>query len=157
MSQCVDEADSSGRSFWSSLNSCSLPNPILSLELPTLNLRTRLPIYCSGSHYGWTSACTSSQLLLSSSVRHLCVPKLISDFFVLEEKFRPPASTTGAAALAGSFGLIYSAWIEHASAINGKFPYPFLNVMSIDQRIIFYIVSVVGALATFRFLNSLHR
>jgi hypothetical protein len=84
-------------------------------------------------------------------------PKLISDFFVLEEKFRPPASTTGAAALAGSFGLIYSAWIEHASAINGKFPYPFLNVMSIEQRIVFYIVSVVGALATFRLLNSLHR
>jgi TRAP-type C4-dicarboxylate transport system permease small subunit len=76
---------------------------------------------------------------------------------VLEEKFRPPASTTGAALLAGSFGLVYSAWIEHASAINGKFPYPFLNVMSIEQRIIFYIVSVVGALATFRFLNSLHR
>jgi hypothetical protein len=76
---------------------------------------------------------------------------------VLEEKFRPPASTTGAAFLAGSFGLVYSAWIEHASAINGKFPYPFLNVMSIEQRIIFYVVSVVGALATFRFLNSLHR
>jgi hypothetical protein len=79
------------------------------------------------------------------------------DFFVLEEKFRPPASTTGAALLAGSFGLVYSAWIEHASAINGKFPYPFLNVMSIEQRVVFYIISVVGALATFRFLNSLHR
>jgi predicted outer membrane lipoprotein len=84
-------------------------------------------------------------------------PKLISDFFVLEEKFRPPASTIGAPMLAASFGLVYSLWIEHAATINHKFPYPFLNVMSVEQRIVFYIVAVVGALATFRLLNSLHR
>jgi hypothetical protein len=59
--------------------------------------------------------------------------------------------------LAASFGLVYSLWIEHAATINHKFPYPFLNVMSVEQRIVFYIVAVVGALATFRFLNSLHR
>jgi hypothetical protein len=79
------------------------------------------------------------------------------DFFVLEDKFRPPASTTGATVLAASFGLVYSLWIEHAATINGKFPYPFLTVMSGEQRIIFYIVAVIGALATFRLLNSLHR
>jgi len=82
---------------------------------------------------------------------------LMIDFFVLEKKFKPPASTKGANALATGFGLVYALWIEHAATINHKFPYPFLNVMSVYQRIIFYIFAVIGALATFRLLNSLHR
>jgi len=69
MSSHVNEAYDSGQSYWSSLNLCSLLNPILSLEQPMLNLPTKLPICCSGSHYGWTSVCTSFQLSLLSSVR----------------------------------------------------------------------------------------
>jgi hypothetical protein len=82
---------------------------------------------------------------------------LMIDFFVLEKKYKPPASTKGANALATGFGLVYALWIEHAATINHKFPYPFLNVMSVYQRIIFYIFAVGGALATFKLLNSLHR
>jgi hypothetical protein len=41
-----------------------------------LNLPTKLPICCSGSHYGWTSVCTSSQPLLLLLVRQVNVSKL---------------------------------------------------------------------------------
>jgi hypothetical protein len=109
-----------------------------------------------GSQYAPPSSCCSYYRYVVLLQQIQC-QELTLDFFVLEKKFKPPASTTGATALAATFGLVYSLWIEHASAINGKFPYPFLNVMSIEQRIVFYIVAVVGALATFRFLNSLHR
>jgi len=112
-----------------------------------------------GSEYAPPPSCCSH----SRSVSILCIlcsiwaSHLPADFFVLEEKFRPPASTIGAPMLAVSFGVVYSLWIEHAATINQKFPYPFLNELSGGQRGIFYMFAIVGALFTFRLLNGLHR
>ena len=83
--------------------------------------------------------------------------KLISDFFLLEKRYNPPASTAGATTLAVSFGAAYSVWVEHCAKQNGRFPYPFLNVMSPDERMAMYIGSTVLALIAFWGLNALHK
>lgn len=83
--------------------------------------------------------------------------KLISDFFLLEKRYNPPASTAGATTLAVSFGAAYSVWVEHCAKQNGRYPYPFLNVMSADERMAMYIGSTVLALLAFWGLNALHK
>ena len=80
-----------------------------------------------------------------------------SDFFIFEKRYNPPASTAGAAVLAVSFGAAYSVWVEHCAKQNGRFPYPFLNVMSMDERLAMYIGSTVLALVAFWGLNALHK
>lgn len=79
------------------------------------------------------------------------------DFFLFETRYRPPASTVGASALAVGFGAAYSTWVEHCAKINGRLPYPFLNVMSRDERAAMYVGSTVLALLAFWGLNSIHR
>lgn len=80
-----------------------------------------------------------------------------ADFFLFESRYRPPASTVGASALAVGFGAVYSTWIEHCAKINGRFPYPFLDVMSADERGAMYIGSTLLALFAFWGLNWVHR
>ena len=46
---------------------------------------------------------------------------LAFDFFVLEKKkYRAPASTWGAAALAGLTAVAYGAWVEYCAGFNGR-------------------------------------
>ena len=59
--------------------------------------------------------------------------------------------------LAVAFGAGYSTWIEHCAKKNGKFPYPFLDIMSIDERMSMYVGSTVLALGAFWALNALHK
>jgi hypothetical protein len=82
---------------------------------------------------------------------------LIIDFFVLERKYRPPMSTWVAFAVAGTFTTAYVTWAEHCAAINGKFPYPFLTIMSFEDRTKIYAASGLFALLVFRGLNALHK
>ncbi|ORX39694.1 FAR-17a/AIG1-like protein [Kockovaella imperatae] len=81
---------------------------------------------------------------------------LLFDFFFLEKKYTPPASTIGAPLLALTFGTLYGVWVEHCATINGKFPYPFLNVMDFIPRVILYITATFGSLFAFWGLNGLH-
>lgn len=80
-----------------------------------------------------------------------------SEFFAFEKRYTPPVSTIGAAAVAVTFGSAYSLWVEHTASINGRFPYPFLNVMDGQARVIMYVTSTLGAFAVFKLLNALHR
>ncbi|OCF38345.1 hypothetical protein I317_07889 [Kwoniella heveanensis CBS 569] len=82
---------------------------------------------------------------------------LIIDFFFLEKKFRPPASTIGAFLLAATFGTTYGLWVEHCASINGSFPYPFLTIMELPGRVATYAGSTVGAYLVFRGLNAIHK
>ncbi|WWC85336.1 uncharacterized protein L201_000199 [Kwoniella dendrophila CBS 6074] len=96
-------------------------------------------------------------LLMDLSMHALPAAALIIDFFFLEKKFKAPASTYGAFALAATFGAGYSIWVEHCASINGAFPYPFLTIMNPQQRIIMYVGSTFMAWAVFRGLNALHK
>ncbi|WVF72337.1 hypothetical protein IAT40_007150 [Kwoniella sp. CBS 6097] len=82
---------------------------------------------------------------------------LIIDFFFLEKKFRPPASTIGAFILAATFGASYGVWVEHCASINGAFPYPFLTIMDLPGRVATYVGSTIGAYLVFRGLNAIHK
>ncbi|EIW69504.1 hypothetical protein TREMEDRAFT_30965 [Tremella mesenterica DSM 1558] len=120
------------------------PNPVISItpepsSSPNTDLLFRIPLWMDLSMH----AVPGIVLLL--------------DFFLLEPKYRQPASTRGAALLAIIFGTTYSLWIEYASNINGRFPYPFLTVMTLSQRVMMYVISTGLALGAFRFLNWLHR
>lgn len=79
------------------------------------------------------------------------------DFFFIEKRFQRPMSTIGATALAISFGSAYSLWVEHAASVNGRFPYPFMNLMNPFWRTVMYVTSTFGALMTFWGLNAVHR
>ncbi|WVQ70249.1 uncharacterized protein L199_008475 [Kwoniella botswanensis] len=96
-------------------------------------------------------------LLMDLSMHALPAVALIIDFFFLERKYKPPASTIGAFALAASFGTAYSLWVEHCASINGSFPYPFLTIMNPQQRVMMYVGSTVMAWTVFRGLNALHK
>ena len=120
----------------------------------TADLLFRIPLWMDLSMHLLPAV---ALILGQSSYSVFWASRLPADFFVLEEKFRPPASTIGAPMLAVSFGVVYSLWIEHAATINQKFPYPFLNELSGGQRGIFYMFAIVGALFTFSLLNNLHR
>ncbi len=84
-------------------------------------------------------------------------PPLTPDFFVLERKYRPPMSTWVAFVVAGTFTTAYVTWAEHCASINGKFPYPFLTIMSFEDRAKIYAASGLFALLVFRGLNALHK
>ncbi|CAK9781916.1 hypothetical protein CC85DRAFT_265427 [Cutaneotrichosporon oleaginosum] len=82
---------------------------------------------------------------------------LIIDFFFLERKYRPPMSTWVAFAVAATFSTAYVVWVEHCASINGHFPYPFLTIMSFEDRTKIYAASALFALLVFRGLNALHK
>ncbi|WVW83274.1 hypothetical protein I302_105293 [Kwoniella bestiolae CBS 10118] len=96
-------------------------------------------------------------LLMDLSMHALPAVALIIDFFFLERKYKPPASTFGALALAATFGTAYSLWVEHCASINGSFPYPFLTIMNPQQRIMMYAGSTIMAWLVFRGLNAIHK
>jgi len=157
----VTQADKcSGRSSSSPPTSCSRPNPT-STQL--LSRSPRKPMWlCSGYLYGWI--CRSMRFLPSSFLLvRPCPSSLISltsgviDFFLMEKRYKPPMSTIGATALAVSFGSAYSIWVEHCATINGRFPYPFLRLMSQGQRVDLYAASTLGAMLIFWGLNAVHR
>lgn len=75
----------------------------------------------------------------------------------LEKKYTPPASTIGAPILAVAAGTAYGTWAEHCASINGKFPYPFLTIMSFPARVATYVAATFGALLVFWGLNRVHR
>lgn len=82
---------------------------------------------------------------------------LTPDFFFLERKYRPPMSTWVAFLVAAGFSTAYVVWVEHCAAINGHFPYPFLTIMSFEDRTKMYAGSALFALLVFRGLNALHK
>ncbi|CAD6566640.1 MAG: hypothetical protein TREMPRED_002876 [Tremellales sp. Tagirdzhanova-0007] len=115
----------------------------------TADLLFRIPLWMDLSMH----AVPALVLLLGKSF-HTTVPRY---FFFVERRYTRPSSTVGAASLAVSFGTVYSLWVEYCATINGRFPYPFLNVMSPVQRVAMYVGSTIGALLTFWQLNALHR
>ncbi|KAL7422239.1 hypothetical protein Q5752_002885 [Cryptotrichosporon argae] len=96
-------------------------------------------------------------LWMDLSMHALPALALVFDFFIFERRFRPPYSTLGAVALAGTFGTAYALWIEHAAVVNGKFPYPFLTLMQPAERVVMYVSSTAFATAVFWALNWAHR
>ncbi|ORY25722.1 FAR-17a/AIG1-like protein [Naematelia encephala] len=96
-------------------------------------------------------------LWMDLSMHALPAAVLLLDFFALERRYTPPASTFGAPILAFTFGGAYANWIEHCASINGKFPYPFLTVLDFQGRVAVYVGASVGALLVFWGLNAVHR
>lgn len=83
---------------------------------------------------------------------------LLIDFLLLEPKYTPPASTIGAIALVVAVGGTYTSWIEHCAKLsNGQFPYPFLTIMPLWGRVLFYVGGVGWCLLVFTMLNKIKR
>lgn len=91
------------------------------------------------------------------ALRVLMLAPLTPDFFFLERKYKPPMSNTVAFAVAASFAAGYAIWVEHCASINGHFPYPFLTIMSFEDRTKVYSGAALFALLVFRGLNALHK
>jgi len=52
---------------------------------------------------------------------------------------------------------MYAFWIEWCAALNGRFPYPFLNMAEADVRIYIYFAGATFAFVMFSILNALHK
>ena len=121
-------------------------------------MRSRLLPFFSVSHQCLLMLLRPSLLSIFPCLLVSRSPQLITlDFFLIEKRYTRPMSTLGATALSLSVGSAYSLWIEHCATINGQFPYPFLNLMNVSQRVEMYTGSTIGALLTFWGLNAMHR
>lgn len=96
--------------------------------------------------------------LVSSASSPTSTPKLTPDFFVFEERYRPPVSTRLAASLSVGVAAAYGFWIEYCAHWNNdRFPYPFLTMMEVENRIYIYLGAALFAFLTFQTLNALHK
>ena len=138
----------------------------MSMPFQSLSHLPKLRVPYSGSHSGWIYLYTlsppssfslvSDQPLYTVFLMDTAGRLLNLDFFFIEKRYTRPSSTIGATVLAISFGSAYSLWIEYASSINGRFPYPFLTIMPVFWRLVMYVSSTFGALMTFWGLNAVH-